>query len=94
LPWLWFDRIENQINRTDTKAQLVLAVDALLLGWFSTQHPIAVQTPSGEHEFTAAPMAASLRAITHNCTFAYTLGWCVPIYRALVLCNRKRCPKS
>jgi hypothetical protein len=43
LPWLWFDRIENQINRTDTKAQLVLAVDALPLGWFSTQHPMLRQ---------------------------------------------------
>jgi hypothetical protein len=31
-----FDHSEDQINRTDTKAQVVLAADALLLGWVST----------------------------------------------------------
>jgi hypothetical protein len=55
-----FDHIEDQINRTDTKAQVVLAVDALLPGWFSTQNPTAVQAPLGEHASTAARMAALL----------------------------------
>ena len=34
-----FEHVEDQINRTDTKAQVVLAADAILLGWFSTLGP-------------------------------------------------------
>lgn len=39
-----FDHIEDQINRTDNKAQVILAADAVLLGWFGTQSPAVVHT--------------------------------------------------
>jgi hypothetical protein len=39
-----FEHIEDQINRTDTKAQIILAADAILLGWFGTQNSTAMQT--------------------------------------------------
>jgi hypothetical protein len=55
-----FDHLEDQINRTDIKAQVVLAADALLLGWFSTQNATAVQALLGEHASTAARVAALL----------------------------------
>jgi hypothetical protein len=55
-----FDRLEDQVNRTDIKAQVVLAADALLLGWFSTQNPTAVQTLLGAHTSPAARVAAVL----------------------------------
>jgi hypothetical protein len=57
-----FDHLDDQINRTDTKAQVVLATDALLLGWFSTQHLIAMQALLGGHAAAAARIAALLTA--------------------------------
>lgn len=30
------ERVEDQIDRSDTKAQVILAADAILLGWFGT----------------------------------------------------------
>jgi hypothetical protein len=38
-----FDPLDHQINRTDAKAQLVLAADAILLDLFSMQNPTTVQ---------------------------------------------------
>jgi hypothetical protein len=49
------DHMEDQINRTDTRAQAVLAAAALKLGWFSTQNPTAVQALLG---VTRSPMCA------------------------------------
>jgi hypothetical protein len=44
-----FEHIEDQINHTDTKAQVVLAADAIILGWLSTQKPNVVQAVFGSH---------------------------------------------
>jgi hypothetical protein len=54
------DHIEDQINRTDTKAQVVLAADAILLGWFSTQNPTAVQALLAGHVSAAGRASAPL----------------------------------
>jgi hypothetical protein len=54
-----FDHLEDQINRTDTKAQVVLAADAILLGWYSTQNLTGVQALLAEHA-TAAGRASAL----------------------------------
>jgi hypothetical protein len=55
-----FDHRENQINRTDTKAQVVLAADAILLGWFSAQNPTAVQAFLAGHAAAAGRASALL----------------------------------
>jgi hypothetical protein len=44
-----FEHIEDQINRTDTKARVALAADAIMLGWLSTQTPNTVQAVFGCH---------------------------------------------
>jgi hypothetical protein len=55
-----FDHLEDQINRTDTKAQVVLAADAILLGWFSTRNPTPVQALLAGHASAAARASALL----------------------------------
>lgn len=55
-----FTHLEEQINRTDTKAQVVLAVDALLLGWFSTQNPTVVRGVLAQPAFGADWLGALL----------------------------------
>ncbi len=57
-----FDHLEDQITRTDSKAQVVLAADAILLSWFSTQNLTGVQALLGEHASTAARVTAVLTA--------------------------------
>lgn len=57
-----FDHLEDQINRTDIKAQVVLAADAILFGWFSTQNLTVVQSLLGKHAPTVARMTALLTA--------------------------------
>jgi hypothetical protein len=57
-----FEHVEDQINRTDTKAQVVLAADALLLGWLGTQNPTAMRALLDGHgstlvRVTALPLA-------------------------------------
>jgi hypothetical protein len=55
-----FEHIEDQINRTDTKAQVVLAADAILLGWLGTQNPTAMQTLMDGHVSIGGRAAAGL----------------------------------
>jgi len=55
-----FDHLEDQMNRTDTNAQVGLAADAILLGWFSTQNPTAVQALFAEHAPAAGHASALL----------------------------------
>jgi cobalamin synthase len=54
-----FEHIEGQINRTDNKAQVVLAADAIMLGWFSTQNPSLLQALLDGHA-SAVGRATSL----------------------------------
>jgi hypothetical protein len=49
-----FDHIEDQINRTDNKAQVILAAGAVLLGWFGTQSPTVVQALVSGHAAVGA----------------------------------------
>ncbi len=58
-----FEHIEDQINRTDTKAQVVLAADAILLGWFGTQNPTAMQTMLDGHVSAGGRAASWLIAL-------------------------------
>jgi Family of unknown function (DUF5706) len=58
-----FEHVEDQINRTDTKAQVVLAADALLLGWFGTQNPTAMQALLDGHASAVAQVTALLIAL-------------------------------
>jgi hypothetical protein len=55
-----FDHLEDPINRTDTKAQDILAADAILLGWFSRQNPTAVQAVFARPASAVARAAALL----------------------------------
>lgn len=55
-----FTHLEDQLNRTDTKAQVVLAVDALLLGWFSTQHLTVLRGVFAQPTFGAGWTSAVL----------------------------------
>jgi hypothetical protein len=55
-----FDHLEDQITRTDTKAQVVLAADAILLSWYSMQNPTAVQALLAGHVSAAARASALL----------------------------------
>jgi hypothetical protein len=55
-----FDHLEDQINRTDTKAQAVLGADAILLGWFTMQYPPGVQALFAEHAAMAVGASALL----------------------------------
>ncbi len=61
-PGAVFDHLEDQIARTDSKAQVVLAADAILLSWFSTQNLTGVQALLGEHASAAARVTALLTA--------------------------------
>jgi hypothetical protein len=56
-----FEHVEDQINRTDNKAQVVLAADAILLGWFSTLGPNLAQ-PLFAADATPTARATSLPA--------------------------------
>jgi hypothetical protein len=58
-----FEHIEDQINRTDTKAQVVLAADAILLGWLGTQNPNTMQTMLGGQVSFGGRAAAWLIAL-------------------------------
>jgi hypothetical protein len=44
-----FRHVEDQINRSDTKAQVVLAADAILLGWFGMQPPTTLPAMLAGH---------------------------------------------
>ena len=58
-----FEHIEDQINRTDTKAQVVLAADAIMLGWLSTQTPNIVQAVFATHVSAGGRLASVLVAL-------------------------------
>jgi hypothetical protein len=58
-----FGQVEDQINRTDTKAQVVLAADAILLGWFGTQRPNSIQALLAGHPSTEGWVTALLVAL-------------------------------
>lgn len=55
-----FDHIEDLINRTDNKAQVILAADAVLLGWFGTQSPTVVQALVSGHGHAAVGFFSAL----------------------------------
>ena len=61
--WSLFQHVEDQINRSDTKAQVVLAADAILLGWFSTQNASLLQAIFNGQAAVAERIASLLVAL-------------------------------
>jgi hypothetical protein len=58
-----FAHVEDQINRTDIKAQVILAADAILLGWFGTQQPTSIRAILTGHTAASGLMSAVLTAL-------------------------------
>ena len=58
-----FEHVEDQINRTDTKAQVVLAADAILLGWLGTQNPTAMSALLAGHASVGGRVTTLLIAL-------------------------------